>query len=508
MSSEPLLYMKSITKVYPDGTVALRGADFEVKRGEVHGLLGENGAGKTTLAKIMSGLLPPTDGEILLRSARMRFRSPAEALAHGIGMVHQHFTLVPNFTAVQNIVLGKEGAGPLSPLRLADARKKISELMEKTGLRVPLEVPVELLPVGVQQRVEILKLLYRNVDLLILDEPTSALAPLEVTSFFEMLLGLTRGGKTIIFITHKLREVLEISDRITVLRHGQVAGKLSTREATPLILAEMMVGMKELPSISRGSKPPGNPVLVVEHAQVRNDFGGLATKDLSFEVRSGEIFGIAGVEGNGQTELVQAVTGLRRLEKGRILLNRTDIAGKKPKELYKAGLSHIPEDRRKLGLILDFNVAENSILSLQEEERFKARANRLIWTRIYDYASGLVTRFGILTPSLKTLAKNLSGGNQQRLVVARELVKAPVLVVVAQPTRGLDVAATQYIRELLIKIRDEGKAVLMVSADLDEVMQLADRVAVMYEGKFMGVTKAGELERKTIGLMMGGIQAA
>lgn len=504
MADQKIVSMRSITKVYPDGTQALRGVDLEIEKGEIHGLLGENGAGKTTLAKILSGLLSPTTGDLLLNGNRKRFRRPSEALKSGVGMVHQHFTLVPTFDAVQNIVLGQEESGLF--LNLATAKEKISSLINKTGLKVPLNQPIELMPVGVQQKVEILKLLYRDVQILILDEPTSVLTPLEVSSLFQMLQNLKTSGGTVIFITHKLREVLEITDTITVLRNGKVAGRPATREATGEKLAEMMVGMKTIPVITRQTKAGTNPVLEVIDLKVRNDFGGLAAKDISFQVRSGEIFGIAGVEGNGQMELVQALTGLRPTEAGRMLLNGSEISRMTPRQLYKTGLAHVPEDRRKLGLILDFNVAENSILGIQEEKRFRGKLDHLLWKRIFEYASELVKRFGIVTPSLIAKARNLSGGNQQRLVVARELVKTPQLMVVSQPTRGLDLAATHYIRELLLKLRDEKKAVLLVSADLDEVTQLSDRIAVMYEGQFMAVANSGELDRRTIGMLMGGVK--
>ena len=309
--------MKSIVKIYPDGTEALRGVDFALRKGEIHGLLGENGAGKTTLAKILSGVLPLTAGQIQLNGREIRFAGPWEALREGIGMVYQHFALVRPLTSIQNIVLGQEGGGAFSALDVREAKDRVAEIMEQSGLKVPLDIPVELLPIGVQQRVEILKLLYRNVDILILDEPTSALTPVEVDALFEMLRQFKKEGKTVIFITHKLREVLDITDRITVLRKGKVAGVLPTAEATAEKLAELMVGMKSLPVESRTERPFGETVLSVEALRVKNDFGGLAAKDLSFHVRSGEIFGIAGVEGNGQTELLQTLVGLRRRERGK-----------------------------------------------------------------------------------------------------------------------------------------------------------------------------------------------
>ncbi len=510
MKSEPYIEMKSIHKVYPDGTIALRGVDFEVRRGEIVGLLGENGAGKTTLMKILSGLLPPTSGEIYVKGRSMRFNNPSDALKVGIGMVHQHFALVPPYTPVQNILLGQETKGNspiqlLSFLRQKAARERLASLSKETGLTVPLDTPIELLSLGLQQRVEILKVLYRGTEILILDEPTSSLTPIEVDELFRVLRKLKMLGKGIVFITHKLKEVLEISDRIIVLRNGLVTGRIPTSKATPEKLAVMMVG-KEVPRVTREKRAAGEPVLVVKNLQVMSDFGTVAVKGLSFEVRSGEVFGIAGVEGNGQSELIQAITGLRPKKSGEVQLKGLSVIRSSAKELYKMGLSHIPEDKRKFGLALDFNVAENSILGRQWEPAFLLQLGRLNWKKITEFAREIVKKFNVVTPSVRAPAKSLSGGNQQRLVVGRELSKEPILIIAAHPTRGLDIVSTLYIRRLLIKMRDEGKAVLLVSSDLDEIMQLSDRIAVMYEGEFLGIGRAEEFSRKEIGMMMGGIR--
>jgi len=506
MNSKPFIEMKSIKKVYPDGTVALRGVDFDVRKGEIVGLLGENGAGKTTLMKILSGLLPPTDGGIYVDGRRVSFKNPSDALRLGIGMVHQFFALVPPYTAVENILLGQEAAAPLALLDLEAAKRKLADLAEETGLKIPLDTPIELLPVGVQQRVEILKVLYRGTDVLILDEPTSSLTPLEVDELFRTMRKLKEAGKAIVFITHKLKEVLEISDRIVVLRNGLVTGRLPTEEATPKKLAVMMVGKEVVPRVTREEKEPGKPVLAVKNLQVMSDFGTLAVKNLSFEVRAGEIFGVAGVEGNGQSELVQALTGLRAPKSGEIELNGADIVKFSPRELYEMGLCHIPEDKARFGLALNFDVAENSILGRQWEPEFLLGMGRLNWKRIIEFTKKLIERFNVITPSVRTPVRSLSGGNQQRLVVGRELSKRPALVVAAHPTRGLDISSTIYIRELLVRMRDEGKGVLLISADLDEIMELSDRIAVVYEGEFLGVGKAEELTREEIGMMMGGIR--
>lgn len=505
MTAAPRVEMRAIHKVYPDGTVALRGVDFRLEPGEIVALLGENGAGKTTLMKILSGLLRPTRGEILVDERAVQFRNPSDALGAGIGMVHQAFTHVPAFTALENIILGQEGTGPLRSLRDEEARKRVTDLLEETGLSIPLDVPVESLPIGVQQRVEILKTLYRGTSVLILDEPTSALAPAEVHDLFRFLDGLKASGKSIVFITHKLREVLENTDQVVVLRDGQVTGEVPTAQATPEKLAELMVGRKVIPRVSRAARPAGPPVLEVRNLQVTNDQGTLVAKNLSFEVRSGEVFGIAGVEGNGQSELVQTLTGLRPLRSGEIILNGSRLVHLDPLELYRRGVGHIPEDKTRFGLALAFDVTENAILSRQREPAFVTGMGRLNWRTISAYARQLVERFKVVTLSVRAPVRSLSGGNQQRLLVGRELSKEPVLIVAVHPTRGLDISSTVYIRELLVQIRDEGKGVLLVSADLDEILELSDRIAVMYEGKFLGVGTAVEFTREEIGLMMGGI---
>ncbi|MCD6458518.1 MAG: ABC transporter ATP-binding protein [Thermoproteales archaeon] len=509
MEGNVVVSMKSIKKVYPDGTVALRGVDFYIKRGEIVSLLGENGAGKTTLMKILSGLLQPTEGEIYVNGKKVRFKNPADALKAGIGMVHQHFALVPTFTPVENILLFQEDRGQvqaLSMINLEAAKEKLSKLIEETGLTVPFDNPIELLSLGVQQRVEILKVLSRGTNILILDEPTSSLTPIEVQDLFKILRKLKASGRSVVFITHKLKEAIEISDRIVVLRKGLVVGEVPAGQASPEQLAVMMVGKEITPQLTRRDLEPGDPILIVKNLKVMSDYGTVAVKNVSFEVRTGEIFGIAGVEGNGQSELVQAITGLRPVAEGEIVFKGTRIEGLNPKKIYKMGIAHIPEDRQRYGLVLDLSFAENSIIGRQDEPQFLLKLSRLNWQKIMEYARSLIQKFDILTPGLKVPVKSLSGGNQQKLVVGRELSKEPVLIVAVNPTRGLDIASTLYIRELLLKMRNEGKAVLLVSADLDEIMQLSDRVAVIYEGEFLGVGKIEEFTREQIGLMMGGIK--
>jgi len=505
MTGAPRVEMRGIHKVYLDGTLALRGVDFRLRPGEIVALLGENGAGKTTLMKILSGLLRPTRGEVLIDDRGVEFKHPSDALRAGIGMVHQAFTLVLPFTALENVVLGQEGAGPLRSLQQDAARRRVGDLLRETGLAIPLDVPAESLPIGVQQRVEILKTLYRGTSVLILDEPTSALTPTEVDDLFQFLRRLRAGGRSIVFISHKLKEVLEISDRVVVLRAGVVTGEVATARATPEELAELMVGRKIVPRVSRSSRPSGPPVLTARRLRVANDQGLPVVRDLSFEVREGEIFGIAGVEGNGQSELVHALTGLRPLQEGEILLGGTRVRHLDPLALYRLGVGHIPEDKVRFGLALNFDVSENAILSRQRDPAFVSRMGRLNWRAILAYARQLVERFAVLTPGLRAPVRSLSGGNQQRLVVGRELSKRPVLIVAVHPTRGLDIASTVYIRELLVQMRDEGKGVLLVSADLDEILELSDRIAVMYEGGFIGMGTAEALSREEIGLWMGGI---
>ncbi|ASJ09116.1 ABC transporter ATP-binding protein [Thermococcus siculi] len=506
MEGTPIIEMKGIVKVYPDGTKALKGVDLTVNKGEILGLLGENGAGKTTLMKILFGMLHPTSGKIFINGEEVRFKSPSDAIAHGIGMVHQHFTLVEVFDALHNIILGMEGHGAFSKIDVDRAREKLQALMDDLNFQVPLDIPVEDLPVGVQQRIEILKMLYRNVDVLILDEPTAVLTPLEVEELFRVLRQLKAEGKTIIFISHKLNEVMELTDRVTVIRKGEVIGTVNTSEATPQLLARMMVGRDVVLRIEKPPKEAGEPILKVENLTVMGDRGETAVKNLSFEVRAGEIFGIAGVEGNGQTELIEAISGLRKVGGGKIYLNGKDITGKTPRELYDLGMAHIPEDRTHMGLILEMTVTENSVLGLHWHPKFQRFRGIINWNKARQHAQALIEQFDISAPGTEAPVKSLSGGNQQKLIVAREVSKEPVFIIAAQPTRGVDVASTEYIRNYLVKLRNEGKAVLLVSADLDEVIQLSDRMGIIYEGEFMGVVKPEEVTTEEIGMMMGGIR--
>ncbi len=515
------LRAEKITKVYSDGTVALKEASVEIRSHEIIGLLGENGAGKTTFTKILSGLLPPTSGRVISPAGPVRFSSPREALDFGIGMVHQHFALVGTFTAAENVALSY--ARPFSRIQLAKTIEQLEALMEESGLGVPLDVPVEKLAVGEQQRVEILKVLSRNVDLLILDEPTSVLTPLEVDELFNLLRRLRDAGKSIILITHKLKEVQDVTNRIIVLRQGELVGDVQTASATTEQLAQMMVGQaieaeagavelsdEELPA-SRTLKAVNRTVdsiLQVENLTIRGNTGEIAVDDISFEIHGGEIFGIAGVEGNGQTELVESLTGLRVPDSGTATINGTNILGVDPRQIYRLGVAHIPEDRWELGLVLPFTLAENAILGVHRWEQFRGALSVLKWGRINQHVKQLMERFEIRAAGPGAPAKSLSGGNQQKLIVGRELAKNPDIIVASQPTRGLDIGSAYYIRQTLLDMREKGRAILLVSADLDEVLAHADRVAIMFEGRFMEVCSPADLTRERVGMLMGGVTEA
>lgn len=499
-------------KIYQDGTVALRGVSISINKKEIIGLLGENGAGKTTLVKILAGILKPTDGKIYINGNEVRIKSSKHALDLGIGLVQQHFSLIDNMTVLENIVLGKEESRLLSPLKLKRHREKIEELMEKTGLKVPLEVEVGLLPVGLKQRVEILKVLYKGVEVLILDEPTTFLTPQEVNELFAFLKKLVNEGKTVVFISHKIKEVLSITDRIIVMRNGRVVKELMTQEATPEILASLMIGEKliqrpnEIEKRIETNITSNNPVLVVKNLRVKNDLGVESVKGVSFELFPGEIFGIAGVEGNGQDELVEAIVGMRPIIDGEIILSGEKINKHNPILAYSKGISYIPGDRDRFGIILQFNVKENTLLSRQWEREFQGKLHNLKWSLISELAKKIIQKFQIVAPSVNTYAKSLSGGNRQRLLVGRELTKKSRIIIAVHPTRGLDIASTEYIQSLLLQAKNEGKSVLLVSADLDEILKLSDRIAVIYEGKFLAVKPKSEYTLEEIGLLMGGIK--
>jgi len=504
MSDQTLaLEVRNITKRFP-GVLANDRVNFKLRKGEIHALLGENGAGKSTLMNVIYGLYSPDEGEFFVDGKRAEIRNPHDAIHAGIGMVHQHFMLVPVFSVAENIILGSETIKGLS-LDLRTARRRIRELSSEYGLDVDPRAIVEDLPVGIQQRVEIVKALYRNAKILVLDEPTAVLTPQEVEGLFRVMRQLTERGVSIIFITHKLKEVLAISDTITVMRRGQVVGSTTPAETDEQGLAEMMVGREVLLQVEKTPAQPKDVVLSVANLTVQDEREVAVVRDVSFEVRSGEILGIAGVQGNGQTELVEALTGLRNAAFGRVALNGAIVPFEKPRFLTEAGLSHIPEDRQKHGLVLSYSIADNMVLNTYYQSPFAHRGQRN-FQAVAENAKELVEQFDVRTPNPMVPASNLSGGNQQKVIVARELSRPVKLLVANQPTRGLDVGSIEYIHKQIIKERDGGAAVLLISAELDEIKSLADRIAVMYHGEIVSIVDADTISKSELGLLMAGSQ--
>ena len=501
----PALEVRNITKQFP-GVLANDHISFTLLPGEIHAFLGENGAGKSTLMNILYGLYDPDEGEILIDGKRVTIKNSSDAIRLGLGMVHQEYALVDTLSVTENIVLGTElHNGPFLNGRKASARVK--QLSEQYGLRVPPDAIVGDLPVGVQQRVEILKALYRNVKMLILDEPTAVLTPQEADDLFKVMQGLADQGKSIIFITHKLREVLAIADRITVLRRGRVVGTALPAESTDRSLAAMMVGRDVVLHVNKKPAQPGAPVLVVNGLTVRDDRGILTLNDVSLEVCAGEVLGIAGVQGNGQTELVEAITGLQTLTSGSVKLLDRDITAHSPRAITEGGVAYIPEDRKGTGLVLSYSICDNLVLSSYYNPPFTTGLT-LNQAAMRSNAEELIKTFDVRTPSAQTSAGSLSGGNQQKIIVAREFSRANKLLLAAQPTRGIDVGSIEFIHNSIIAQRDAGVAVLLVSAELDEVLSLADRVAVMYHGKIVATLPAAEATRERVGLLMAGVSDA
>jgi len=498
------LELRGITKRFP-GVVANDHVDLTVEPGEIHALLGENGAGKTTLMNILYGLYHADEGEILVDEKPVKFQSPGDAIAAGLGMVHQHFMLVPVFTVTENIMLGVESTrGRIGFLDRRAARRNVEEISEKFGLHIPPDAIVEELPVGVQQRVEIVKALYREAEVLILDEPTAVLTPQETEELFVIMRSLKESGKSIIFITHKLKEVLAIADRITVMRRGKMVGTTTAGETTEEKLASMMVGRTVRLRVQKTRAKPGEPVLDVEDLIVYDDRGHVAVDGLSLEVRSAEIVCVAGVQGNGQTELVEAITALRPVVSGGIRILGRDVTQASVDRVLESGVGHIPEDRVEDGLVLDFSIADNLVLDTYDKPPF-ARWIVRDEEAILKTADERARDFDIRTPSVRQAVATLSGGNQQKVIVAREFSRPIQLLVASQPTRGLDVGSIEYIHERLVEKRDQGVAVLIVSSELDEVLALADRIAVMYRGRIVDVLAAEEATREELGLLMAGV---
>ncbi len=502
----PAIEMRAITKKFP-GVTANDKIDFTAEKGEIHGLLGENGAGKTVLMNILYGLYRHDEGKILINGKEVEIDGPSAAIKLGIGMVHQHFMVVPSLTVAENIILGNEPTRNKVLLNTNKIINSVKEFCDRYKLEVDLKAPVHALPVGVQQRVEILKALYRGADVLILDEPTSVLTPQEAQELFKAVRALKDQGKTVIFISHKLQEVLAICDRITVLRRGKVVGTVEASETNAGELAKMMVGREVFFTFQKQQPETKKIVLRVEDLQAFDDRNLPALKGVSFDVFAYEILAIAGVEGNGQTELVEALTGLRKVTAGNILLSDIDITRAPPHQRIQLGTSHIPEDRHKRGLIMDFSVMENIILGSHDRPPFAESFVRLNIEEASNYARKLIKEFSIRTPSEDTPARHLSGGTQQRVVLAREFGRNPRLIVACQPTRGLDVGATEYVRSKLVDMRNEGCAVLLISADLDEIWTLSDRIAVMYEGKIVAVKDPEKTSESELGLLMAGAKS-
>jgi len=505
-SMAPILQLEGITKVFP-GVIANDHIDLSLHQGEILALLGENGAGKSTLMNILYGLYAPTSGRISINGQEVVISGPQDAIRQGVGMVHQHFMLVPPLTVTENVMLGDElvHRGIFLDRRRAAAR--VREISEAYGLAVNPEAIIRTLPVGVQQRVEIIKVLYRSADILILDEPTAVLTPQEVLDLFVIIRRLVAGGKSVIFISHKLNEVMELADRVVVLRRGRKVGETTPAETTEEALATMMVGRSVSLSVDKSPARPQESVLEVSGLDVLDDRHQLAVKNVSFEVHQGEIVGLAGVQGNGQTELVEALTGMRPSISGTVRIDGHDVTNASPRQIIEHDVAYVPEDRQQDGLVLDFAVSDNLILNTYYRPPF-ARGIGLQRDVIDASARQLVQDFDVRTPGIDTAVGNLSGGNQQKVIVAREFNRPIQLLIASQPTRGLDVGSIEYIHSRIIAQRDGGAGVLLISSELDEVMQLADRILVMFRGELMADLPADEAGRDQLGLLMAGVSNA
>ncbi|MCD6426093.1 MAG: ABC transporter ATP-binding protein [Anaerolineales bacterium] len=503
---KPILELKGITKRFP-GVLANDKIDLTLNKGEIHALLGENGAGKSTLMNILYGLYDPDEGEIFVNGEKISVSSPRDAISHGIGMVHQHFMLVPVFTVTDNVMLGDETTRAGGFLDRKSPAARIREISNEYSLEVDPNSYIRDLPVGVQQRVEIIKLLYREADILILDEPTAVLTPQEVDELFTIMRSLVDSGKSIIFITHKLREVLTFADRITVIRGGKVIGTTTPKDANQNNLAAMMVGRDVLLEVNKKPSEVKDKVLEVKDLMVLDDLNHVAVNKVSFDVRGGEILGIAGVQGNGQTELVKAITGLSHPVEGKMNLAGQDITRANPRTITEIGSAHIPEDRQQDGLVLSATIADNMVLNTYYLEPI-AKNVVIQEDKVLENAEMIIDNFDVRTPSPLIPVGSLSGGNQQKVIVGREFSRPIKFLVAAQPTRGLDVGSIEYIHNRLLEKRDDGCAILLVSTELDEIMKLSDRIAVMFEGEIIAVVDAEGARKEQIGLLMAGVVEA
>lgn len=478
--------------------------NLTLHQGEILALLGENGAGKSTLMRILSGLLEPTSGEIFVKGKKVEINSPTKAKELGIGMVHQHFMLMESFTVLENIILGHEPTNGIT-LDIKKAREQILKLSEKYGLAIDPDAQISNITVAQQQRVEILKVLYRGADILIFDEPTAVLTPQEITEFIQIIKNLAKEGKSIILITHKLSEIKAVADQVTIIRRGRDVGTFEVANVDDNRLAELMVGHHVNMKLNKKSVKLGREILKVKNLKVKNTRGSFAVKKLSLNIHGGEILGLAGIDGNGQDELVEAITGLRHVNSGKVIINSQNMTNKKVRQITEAGVAHIPADRQKYGLILNLPLAENLVLQTYYKQPY-SKHGIINHQAIYEHAEELIKKYDIRTTSAELPASDLSGGNQQKAIIARELDRNSDLIIAFQPTRGLDVGAIEYIHKQLLAERDAGKAVLLVSYELDEIMQLSDRIAVLHDGKISGEVKPEDTNDTELGLLMTGIK--
>ena len=506
MISQPILELHQINKSF--GHVhANKDISLIVNKGEIHGIIGENGAGKSTLMSIVYGFYQADSGYIKINGKRNKIKSPHESILSGIGMVHQHFMLVENFTVVENIVLGFEGEFIFGK-KLDQAKKNLTKLCKDYSLQIDLDATISDLSVGFRQRVEILKALYRGAEILILDEPTGVLTPQEVDELFKILRSLKEQGKTIILITHKLNEIMNLTNRVTVMRLGEIVGETNTDDTTKDKLAEMMVGRNVLLRIDKNKPNIGDTIFEVKNINVKDNLGVVRVKNVSFELRKGEILGVAGVTGNGQTELLEALSGIRQVDSGEIKLFGNTISSKNifvdPRRLREQGVAHVPEDRQRMGLVTEFNASENLIFGYHHQHPF-SKSSVMMGSNIFNHSKKIMHEYDVRPQSPLMTTSNFSGGNQQKIILSRELNKDPKILLIGQPTRGVDIGAIEFIHQRIIDIRDKGVAVLLVSVELDEILSLADRIVVMFDGKLVGEKVNENVTDREIGLLMAGI---
>ncbi|MFG6148854.1 ABC transporter ATP-binding protein [Halobacillus sp. B23F22_1] len=496
-----VIEMLNIRKEFP-GIVANNNINLQVEQGEIHALLGENGAGKSTLMNVLFGLYQPEKGEIKVRGEKVNISDPNVANRLGIGMVHQHFMLVDTFSVTENIVLGSEPKKGVT-VDIKKAEKEVLELSQRYGLNVDPKAKVRDISVGMQQRVEILKTLYRGADILIFDEPTAVLTPQEIKELIVIMQSLVKEGKSIILITHKLKEIIEVCDRCTVIRKGEGIGTVNVSQTNPNELASLMVGREVSFKTEKIPAEPKDTYLSIKDLYVKDFRNVHMVKGLNLEVRAGEIVGIAGIDGNGQTELIEAITGLRKSESGKISLHDKVISNLSTRKVTQAGISHIPQDRHKYGLVLDFPIGDNMVLQTYYQKPF-SKTGVMNFKKIYEKAKSLIKEYDVRTPNEMTKARALSGGNQQKAIIGREIDRSPDLIIAAQPTRGLDVGAIEFIHKKLIEERDKGRAVLLLSFELDEILNLSDRIAVIFDGQVIAEVKPEETNEQELGLLMAG----